>query len=228
MNLDIKILIAEDDLLIAENLKDILLDFGFVHCEIACKKEQIYEKLRKFQPNLVLLDIQMSEFDSGIKIAIDLNREFNIPFIYITAQADKKIMDMALDTNPLGYIIKPFNEKEIYASLFLFSTSFSKNEIFLKGINGEVKIKLNEIMYVKSDKNYVEVYSKEKRVVIRTSLKLFLEEMNLPFLVQVHKSYVVNVNQIQSIKGSNLNCAGFQIPYSKVFLPSLKNIFHKQ
>ena len=107
-----KILIVADDWHVAEDTKNILEDLGYVVPAIVSSVEEAIKKAEEYTPDLVLMDIVLKGKMDGIEAADQIHTQFNIPIVYLTAPADKELMDRAKITEPFGYITKPF-EKEI-------------------------------------------------------------------------------------------------------------------
>ena len=107
-----KILIVDDEVLIAEYLKDVLYSLDFTAVQLAHDCAEAFLMIARKKPDLILLDIRMNRELEGIEIAKILNDEHQIPFIFITAHSDKEIISKALEMSPLGYLIKPFKKME--------------------------------------------------------------------------------------------------------------------
>ena len=114
---DIRVLIVEDEPLIAEDIAQGLEKNEFLVSAVVYSKEDAIEQLNINLPDLVLLDINLSGEMSGIEIAEKINTQYNIPFIFITSYSDKQTLEKAKFTEPSGYIVKPFNEASLYSTL---------------------------------------------------------------------------------------------------------------
>ena len=114
---DIRVLIVEDEPLIAEDIAQGLEKNEFLVSAVVYSKEDAIEQLNSNLPDLVLLDINLSGEMSGIEIAEKINTQYNIPFIFITSYSDKQTLEKAKFTEPSGYIVKPFNEASLYSTL---------------------------------------------------------------------------------------------------------------
>jgi DNA-binding NtrC family response regulator len=110
------ILIVEDEFIIADVLANILKSAGYVVCGIADSYKEALEMIAEFKPEFVLLDIYLKGKLTGIDLAYRLT-EINIPFIYISANSNQKVLDAAKLTNPYGFVIKPFREKDVLTAL---------------------------------------------------------------------------------------------------------------
>ncbi len=112
-----KILIVEDEKIVALDIKNTLLHLGYAVCGIALSGEEVLKQIKETQPALVLMDIVLKGDMDGIEAAEHVRHRSNIPVIYLTAYADQKTWERAKITEPFGYIIKPFEEKELYTAI---------------------------------------------------------------------------------------------------------------
>jgi len=107
------ILIVEDERIVAVDIKMGLKRLGYSICGIAYSGEEAIKKAEETRPDLVLMDIVLEGEMDGIKAAAKIRSRFNIPVVYLTAYADKKTLERAKKTEPFGYIIKPFEDREL-------------------------------------------------------------------------------------------------------------------
>ncbi len=122
----IRVLIIEDDPIIAEDIKEMLTTVNYSVVGIGYGKEDAIELIDKTKPDLILLDINLSGDYEGFEIANYINKSRKIPFIYLTSYSGKEILDKAKNTMPMGYIVKPFNERELYSTVEISLFNFSK------------------------------------------------------------------------------------------------------
>ncbi len=113
----IKVLIVEDEPLIAKNIGMYLNNHDYEVAAIAYDPDEAVHQLKKLQPDFAILDINLESEKTGIDIATYINKNNFIPFIYLTSYSDKETLEKAKLTNPAGFIVKPFNEKTLYASI---------------------------------------------------------------------------------------------------------------
>lgn len=112
-----RILIVEDERLIAEDLKDTIDKIGYEVTAITGFGEEAVKIAEKKLPDLVLMDIVLKGKMDGIEAAEKIHSKFKIPIVYITAYAEDKILEQAKITEPYGYIIKPFEERELRSAI---------------------------------------------------------------------------------------------------------------
>src|SRR5690606_35941400 len=112
-----KILIVEDQLIITMDLEYMLEELGYQVCGISTCYEDAISAIKRSQPDLVLIDIILAGEKTGIDLAHEINRTYHIPFIFLSSHADRSTIEAAKSTNPAGYIVKPFNRNDVYASI---------------------------------------------------------------------------------------------------------------
>jgi response regulator of citrate/malate metabolism len=111
-----KILIVEDEFIVANDISIILENAGYYVCGIADSVDEARELIAKYRPQLVLLDIHLKGRLTGIDLARELGEE-NIAFVYLSANSNQKILEEIKTTNPQGFMVKPFREKDLLQSL---------------------------------------------------------------------------------------------------------------
>jgi two-component system cell cycle sensor histidine kinase/response regulator CckA len=112
-----RILIVEDDNIIAMELEDRLQALGYGVCAKTAFGEDAVAKAEELQPDLVLMDIRLKGAMDGVDAATEIRERFDIPVVYLTAYADPGTLQRAKITEPYGYILKPFEERELHTVL---------------------------------------------------------------------------------------------------------------
>jgi DNA-binding NarL/FixJ family response regulator len=113
----IKVLVVEDEPLIAENVAVHLDNNDFEVSGIAYDSDEAMSELQGNTPDAVILDINLDSEKDGIEIARHINQQYQLPFLFLTSYSDKDTLERAKAVRPSGYIVKPFNEKTLLASL---------------------------------------------------------------------------------------------------------------
>ncbi|PHR30373.1 MAG: hypothetical protein COA38_10360 [Fluviicola sp.] len=231
----IKIYILEDEIITQRLLKKYLQGLGYVVCGITNSAEIALEEIALLKPDIALLDINVK----GIKTGIWVGEQLTVPFVYISAYNDSETIKSAVKTAPVGYLIKPFKEMEVFAiiemtvnNLINEESTSNKNdeqkEVIIKDGKTHIKVRVNEIFFVKSEGKYIEVYLKNRRIVIRQSLIGFMDRIKIPFIIRVHGSYLINLNMLESFDTSFILIRGFTVPisrrYKKQFVAKMKVI----
>jgi len=109
----IQILVVEDEIIVAEDIRRSLKNLGYNVPSVVSSGEAAIKKAQENNPDLVLMDIMLHGEMDGIAAAGIIRSKFDIPIVYLTAYSDNKILERAKITEPFGYIIKPFNEREL-------------------------------------------------------------------------------------------------------------------
>jgi CheY-like chemotaxis protein len=112
-----KILVVDDERIIAKDIQDMLEDFCYDFPAIASSGEEAIKKAEEIKPDLVLMNIGLKGDMDGIDAAAHIHNRFNIPVVYVTAYMDEKRLERANVTEPFGYIIKPFEDKELASAI---------------------------------------------------------------------------------------------------------------
>jgi len=111
------ILIVEDDRIIAKLIKVNLEKFGYKSLISVASGEKALEVIENRLPDLILMDIKLEGTLDGVTTANKINEKYDVPIIFLTAHSDKKTVDEAKFSQPYGYIVKPFNEKELQITI---------------------------------------------------------------------------------------------------------------
>lgn len=225
----IKIYILEDEIVTRRLLKNQLEEYGYIVCGMADSAEIALNEINDTNPDIAILDIDVN----GDKSGIWLGEQLKIPFIYLTAKSDTITIKSAVKTEPVGYLIKPFKEMDVFAIIEMTinqlekeylnaDESIKQENIILKDGRNHLKVHINEIDYVKSDGKYIEVYLEAKRIVSRESLVGFMSKIKAPTIVRIHGSYLININKIESFNSLSVSIKNVAIPisrrYKKAFL----------
>lgn len=117
MNTAARILVVEDESIVAFNLQQRLTHLGYDVPSIAVSGRECMEQVAATQPDLVLMDIHIQGDLDGIEVASRLQREHTVPVIYLTAYSEDSTLERARETHPYGYLLKPFSERELHASI---------------------------------------------------------------------------------------------------------------
>jgi CheY-like chemotaxis protein/DNA-binding PadR family transcriptional regulator len=133
-----KILVVEDEAIILLQLEEILHAIGYTVAGLAASGEDAIEKARRLKPDLVLMDIVMPGKLNGIEAAKIITEELDIPVVFVTSYADDTIIEKAKSVKPYGYIVKPFNELVIKATVevALFRKISEQKELDMKKPTG--------------------------------------------------------------------------------------------
>jgi two-component system, cell cycle sensor histidine kinase and response regulator CckA len=115
--MSISIFIVEDERIVAEDIRVTLESNGYTVAGIAASRDQALEAIRRTMPNLVLMDIILKGPGDGVETARLVRERFDIPVVYLTAHADAGTLHRAKVTEPFGYVVKPFQEPDLFTAI---------------------------------------------------------------------------------------------------------------
>ncbi|WP_181369465.1 response regulator transcription factor [Flavobacterium album] len=124
-----KILIVEDDYVVARYLQEILLDEGYKLIQHSTNVEDALKVIQSQKPSLVLMDINLGRSKDGIDLALDLLVKDNFPYIFITSYSDKLTIERIKETRPHGIIIKPFKAADIKTNVAVVLNNYRYKNI---------------------------------------------------------------------------------------------------
>ncbi len=121
-----KILIVEDEALIAQGIEEELINFGYEITSKVSYGEKVQAEVEKYRPDLVLMDIKLKGKMNGIEAAHQIQSSSSIPVVFLTAYDDRQMLEQAKQTTPYGFLAKPFRPQELNAAIEL---SFVRSQI---------------------------------------------------------------------------------------------------
>lgn len=125
------IFIVEDEAIVASDIKETLISLGYTAAGTAKSGELALEKIQQNRPDLVLMDIHLAGEMDGVDTAGKIHALYGIPVIYLTAYADKALLERAKVTEPYGYVVKPYDERELHSVIEM--------ALYKHRIEGEIK-----------------------------------------------------------------------------------------
>jgi DNA-binding LytR/AlgR family response regulator len=224
----VNILVVEDEVIIADNICDCLTDLGYNALEPCLDYEEAIKLFEEETVHLAILDINLGEGKSGIELAKFINRNVRIPFIFLTANHDVETVSLAKQVEPYAYLAKPFNNRELYASIELALHNYSKqherlispdqliinDSLFIKEDRVYTRLSFKEILYLRSEHVYTEIVTNERRIVVRSSLNSLLPKLGRQFF-RCHRSYIINLQYLNGVNHNNLFVNNNEIPLGK-------------
>lgn len=226
----LKVLVVEDDQMIADSVKDILELLNHQVIGIAADAETAISLCNEYKPDIALLDIQIRGDINGVDLAELINDQFDIPFIFTTAFADTNTVTRASEKGPFGYLVKPYGVEEINAAIEVAKGAFDRlksmevkvgmsrvmdKSVFLKVNSKLVKVQIDDILYVESVKDYVLFKTLDKYYLVYSTMKNVDKKLCHFNFHKVHRSFIVNLAKIVDMEESNLLIDGKIIPISR-------------
>jgi two-component system, response regulator PdtaR len=239
------ILLIEDEFLLATDLKMTLEEEGYEVLEIFDNGVEALDFYKNNQIDLLICDINIDGEWDGIETAKRLLEVKSAPLIYLTALSDSETIERAKKTFPAAYISKPFqisvlrmaielainnfvnkinpnkvievNKDEDKENLFRETFLVVNDYIFIKQNYQFIKFNLNEICYFEAEHIHTNVFTKNKKYALRMSLGGVLEKLPLKNFVRVHRSFAVNIHQIESFNEHEIMVLSQPIPMSRSY-----------
>ncbi|MEE9439262.1 MAG: response regulator [Saprospiraceae bacterium] len=223
----VKVLIVEDEMIIANSIVKDILSFGYEVMEPAINYSEAIKAIENQCPDIAIFDIQLSGNKSGIDLANEVNEKYKFPFIYLTSNSDKETLSAAKKTNPSAFLVKPFNSEELYAAIEIaiykyyslqeeeFNRKILNNALFIKQKSGFEKLLYSDIRYIKSDNVYLDIFLKDgTRKVVRGTFRDYILLLPSNF-IRTHRSYIVNIDLLKSIHNLEIVIDTIALPISK-------------
>lgn len=233
----LKIGIVEDEIIIADNLAEILTKLGYEVTEPVASYTEAIKMIEEERPDILLIDIQLKGKKDGVDLATKIKDSYQLPFIFLTANADAATVLRAKKTNPASYLIKPFTKDDLYTAIEICMHNSSgkkpgrlaeaennfiiNNALFIKDGLHFNKVKFCDILYLESEHVYVKVHTANKFFLVRSSLQEYLEHFDSKLFFRTHRSYAVNLEQIQSVNGNSVIINGITLPVGKTYRDKL-------
>lgn len=237
----LKIGIVEDELIIAEALKQMLISMGYLTTEIATRYSEAIDIIETEKPDLVLLDINLSGQLDGVDLAYVIKKNFNTPIIFLTANTDPQTIQRVKQVNPSAFLAKPISKEQLFSAIEIAVSNFSAATplaapsaadvqpefIFIKDGGTFHKIYLNTILYLESEANYVSIHLTDKtKLLARATLNELYEVLVKSNFFRVHRSYVINLQKIEKVGIAEIVIKDAKIPISKTYKAELINLIN--
>jgi len=236
--MNIKVLIVEDEILVAEELSADLEDYGFTVTDIAISSDECFASIKENVPHVILMDINIKGNSDGIETSTILNKTHHIPIIYLTANTDSKTINRALTTSPSAFISKPYNKKDIVIALEIAFNKHNdsilkakklpnENCFFVKNGDYYTKINLEEVNYIEADGSYSKIHTNKKSYTLSSNLNHFQDNINNDCFARIHRSYIINLKKVEAFDKNSVLINAKHLPISKSHQKEILNLFTK-
>ncbi|MCF4102538.1 response regulator [Gillisia sp. M10.2A] len=228
-----KILIVEDDMIIAANISLQLTNLGYEITGIVCRGEDAILHVQENKPDILLLDIHLKGKLDGIETAKLIQSKNELSLIYLTANSDDATFSIARETHPMAFISKPLNLLELKRAIELVEAQVRKHKqekehrdpeiefmddrIFVRQNGKRIKLLLKFILYIEAERNYCNVVTEEKSYLLSSTLKSISEQLPTSLFIRVHRSYVINISRLDVVAESHIEIKRKVIPVSKTY-----------
>ncbi len=197
------ILIAEDDGIVAMDIKSRLKNLGYSVSAIVSSGKEAVKKVKENHPDLVLMDIVLKDEMDGIEAADKIRTQFRVPVVYLTAYADDKLLARAKITEPFGYIIKPFEDRELHSAIEIALYKHKAEEALQKAHDGLEK-RVRERTFDLNKANEQLIQEIEERKIAEKALRESEEQFRLLF--ETLESGFTLIEMIYDVNDRPIDC----------------------
>lgn len=224
-------------MIIAAKISMHLEQLGFDVSGIIPRGEEAIVHCRETPPDILLLDINLKGLIDGVETAETLQKEgIDVPIVYLTANADDGTFERAKKTRPYAFISKPYKKLDLQRAIELTISRIAeesgmtlKNEetedtsyilsdrIFVRHNNRMVKLFLKDILYVEAERSYCRIFTQKTEYLLSIPLKDLSEKLTADHFMRVHRSYIINLLQVDEVAESHTVIAKKAIPLGKSY-----------
>jgi DNA-binding LytR/AlgR family response regulator len=216
-NTPAKILMVEDDMIIAADISMQLTKLGYEVTGINTRGEDALNTIKNNQPDIVLMDIVLSGKMNGIETAQIILEDFQVPVIFLTSNSDDATFQQAIKAKPYAFISKPFQKSDLERTLKLTlqrimvekesepsnessdHVSAMDDRLFIRHKNQLVKVLLTDILFAEADRNYCKIYTENQTYLLSVPLRNIESQLPSDSFIRVHRSFVVNLKKVDAI-----------------------------
>lgn len=231
METPIRILIVEDDMIIAANISLQLSNLGYEVTGIESRGEEAILHAKENRPDLLLLDINLKGAIDGVQTAKVIQEFSDIPIIYLTSNADEATFERAKETHPIAFVTKPFNRLNLERTIVLgveqlkgrpienskYGFQVLEDRIFVRHHGKMEKILLDDILFIEADRNYCTIITHKENFVLTSTLKMMESKISSGHLIRVHRSYIVNIAKVDVVADHHLEIGRKVIPLGRSY-----------
>ena len=252
----LRILIVEDDLLLATELEEQLLDFGYVILDNVANYKDAIQSYKRRLPDLVLCDIQLEgSKKDGIEVAHEFNSISKVPIIFLTAFGDAGTVERAKKVKPAYYLVKPCNPTQLKIAMDFAISNFSKKKeadprhslqiqpspsenlyvnadyFFIRTGDKYNRLQLSDILWVEALGSNVKIITDKNNYILSANLSSFFRKIPNEKLLRVHRSFAINLNKVNSFNSGSVfifyKNLEHEIPIGKTYREQVQNLFPK-
>lgn len=225
--MEIKCIITDDEPIARKGLRNYIEKIDFLSLTGECEDAiQLNTMLKTAQPDLLFLDIEMPHI-SGLELLSSIHNPPKV--IIISAYEQYALKGYELDV--VDYLLKPVSFErflkavnKVHDLLEKEMKNTGEKYVFVKSDKQLKKILLREILFIESMENYITIYTTSSKEIVYTTLKHMLDSLPGENFLQVHRSYIANIEHIKSIEGNLLNIGTHKIPVARNLRDKVFNI----
>lgn len=238
----VRLLIVESDMLVAAKMATQLTKLAYEVTGIVAHGEEAVRHVAENRPDIVLLDIHLTGPLDGIETAHEIRKVIHTPIIYVTTNTDEATFTRATETHPYAFIARPIKNIDLQRAIELTISRMAdehhetaehdpaheeakpfvlSDRIFVRYKDKMVKIFIEDILFIEADRNYCHIYTMGKQYLLTTTLKVMEDKLPTRHFLRVHRSYMVNLFQIDEVGDGHIGIAGKTVPLSHLLRDDL-------
>ncbi len=246
-----RVLVVEDEKIYVKYLQMYLEDSGYDIVGCFDNAKDAIEFLKDNPVDVGLLDIMIKGELDGIELAKHINEHHDFPVIYTSSMTDTETISRAKVTRPAAYLVKPFEDQDLLITLEMAMFNHKNkeeipapdeettvkeedlsnhylldNRIFIKDKFRFERVYFSDITHLSAEGNYVKVFTKGKQYVLAVTLGTLHEKINDKKFLRVHRSYVVNLEEIEALEGNRMFIGNHEIPIGRNYRDEVQKFFN--
>jgi DNA-binding LytR/AlgR family response regulator len=230
----LQIMVVEDEPIIAQEISMVVEDLGYQVCAMVMHSSEVARVYAQCNPDLLLMDINLGHGPDGISLAEGLMKTKKTPFIFVTSYADKTTLDRAKTVNPDGYVVKPFDERDLQAAIEIAFARFEQNNVsieteepiekdnflinqylFVRHKNKLVRLHPENILYAEASSNYTQIVTTDQTYTVSSHLAIIEQKLAPHGFIRIHRSYIVNLRHVESVEEDMVTMQNKSLPLSR-------------
>jgi DNA-binding LytR/AlgR family response regulator len=230
----IKYLIVDDEEISRLSVETEASKFSFLTKVASCSNAvEAFEFISRFNPDIVFADIEMPGI-SGLELIRSLSRQVPAP-VFITSHPEFAVESYEMEV--FDYLLKPVNPErfekcalrlhdffELKANAFAFNKEQESDFIIIKQGHDKYKLPLQDILYLEAMKDYTRIVTKDKKYLVLGTLSGMHKQLPAEKFVRIHRSYVVNRDKINAVKGHKVYTKEYELPVGKLYKTVLNSM----
>ncbi len=217
----VRILIVENEILISDEMALMLESVGYEIVDQVTTGEEAIESALSYSPDLIIMDIELDGNMDGVAAMHAINKHHLIPVIYLTQFHDHLTVQRAIKTKPAAYMSKPFNLRSMSIAIDIALHNATSNKptfdpasirqnkyyllndrVFVRERQAYKRVEVDDILWIEAERAYLRIITAKKIYSLATSMAGFSRKFQHSHLVQIHRSYIININHVKGLEGN--------------------------
>ena len=208
-----QVLIVEDELITANDIKETIEKDGFEVCHMVRTGEKAIILAREHMPDIIIMDIHLAGEITGIEAAKEILRIKKVPILFLTANDDQKTISEVKKINPAGFLTKPLRISDFTTNMAIainnhrFDMPEQKKEnnnsaVYIPMKNGHQKLDNKDIIYIEASGSYVNIITTNKPIVLSTNIGTLQKQLSYQNFIRISRKHIININHIERIENN--------------------------